>query len=154
KTTDDLLVPLQPRKPGDKIKLGYRRGDKQAVVEIQLAKRPGPDAKGEKRGNLGIQFEDSEDGLVLVELVKQGAAEQAGLKARDVLLALEGTRLENMPALFKTLAGKAVGHTVKVKYRRGGEQKEVEVRLGPRLAVPGRPSAGPLGGQRANAQDL
>jgi photosystem II stability/assembly factor-like uncharacterized protein len=154
KKTDDLLLPLQARNPGDKIKLGYRRGEKKGVVEVTLAKRPGPDDKGQKRGNLGIQVEDSEDGLVLVELVKEGSAEKAGLRVGDVLLALEGTRLENMQVLFKTLAGKNIGDKVKVTYQRGGEKKEVEVRLEPRPGVPGRPFAGPLGGQRANAQDL
>ncbi len=154
KKTDDLLIPLQPRKVGEKVKLGYRRGDKKEVVEVTLAKRPGPDAGGQERGNLGVQVEDSEDGLVLVELVKEGSAEKAGLKVGDVLLAVEGTRLEDMRVLFKTLAGKKIGDKVKVSYQRGGEKKQIDVRLEPRPAVPGRPFAGPLGGQRANAQDL
>jgi photosystem II stability/assembly factor-like uncharacterized protein len=154
KKTDDLLVPLQPRSVGDKIKLGYRRGDKQGVVEVTLARRPGPAGKGQKGANLGIQVEDSEDGIVLVELLKEGSAEKAGLKVGDVLLALEGTRLENMQVLLKTVAGKMIGDKVKVTIRRGGEKKDIEVRLEPRPGVPGRPFSGPLGGQRANAQDL
>jgi photosystem II stability/assembly factor-like uncharacterized protein len=154
KKTDDLLVPLQALKPGDKIKLAYRHGEKKSDIEVTLAKRPGPGDSGDKRGSLGIQVEDSEDGVLLVELVKEGSAAKAGLQVGDILLAVEGTPLGARQVLLKTLAGKKLGDKVKVTYRRGSVKKEVEVTLEPRPLPPGRPFAGPLGGQRANAQDL
>ena len=155
KNINDLLGALQPRNPGDKIKIVYLRGDKKDVVEITLAAPPGGLKKDLNRGSLGIQVEDSEDGLVLVEIVDKAAAEQAGLKVGDVLLALEGTKLGSVQMLFKTLAGKKIGEKVKIAYQRGGEKKEIEVTLfAPEVGAPGRPfSGGFLGGQRANVQD-
>jgi len=153
KNTNDLIVPLNPRAPGDKIKLGYLRGDKKDVVEITLAPRTKDDPK--KRGTLGIQVDPSDDGLVLTELVEKGAADKAGLKIGDVLLTLDGVKLGSVEVLFKTLAGKKIGDQVKIVYLRSQEKKEATPTLEPLpLGTPGRPySGGFLGGQRQNVQD-
>jgi photosystem II stability/assembly factor-like uncharacterized protein len=151
--TDDFLIALQPREPGTKVKLAYQRNGKMDTVEITLAERPGTDAKGKGRGALAIQVEDSEDGVFLTEVVEKGAADKAGLKVGDVLLAIEGVKLESTQVLLKALAGKKAGDRVKLSYRRGTERKEVQITLEPPPGVPGRPFAGGLGGQRANAQD-
>ncbi len=154
KITDDLLLPLQPRQPGDKAKLTYQHGDKKETADITLAARPGLDEKAKKRGTLGIQVEETEDGVLITDIVEKSVAEKAGLKPGDVLVSLEGTTLGTMPVLFKTLAGKKIGDTVKLAYLRGGVKKELSLTLEGPLGTPGRPFAGPLGGQRANVQDL
>ena len=155
KRIPDYLLALQPLNPGDKIKLAYQRGDKKETVEIPLAAWPGDDKKKQERGSLGIQIEESEDGLVLVELVEKAAADKAGLKVGDVLLALEGIKLSSTQTVFKTLAGKKIGDKVKLEFQRGKEKKIIEIALElPTLGSPSRPfSGGFLGGQRANFQD-
>jgi photosystem II stability/assembly factor-like uncharacterized protein len=157
KKSSDLLVLLQSFNPGDKIKIVYRRGDdkKDETAEITLAPRPGGDKKGAKRGTLGIQVDDSEDGVIVTELVEKGPADLAGLKLGDVLLSLDGVKLDSMVVLFKTLASKKIGDKAKLVYLRGSEKKEVAVTLAPPLpGRPGRPHGGVLGGQRANVQDV
>jgi photosystem II stability/assembly factor-like uncharacterized protein len=153
KKTDDFLLPLQPRQPGDKIKLTYQRGDKTETAEITLASRPGVDAKAQKRGTLGVQIDDSDEGVLVIEVAETGAAAKAGLKVGDVLLSVDGAKTETRPVLLKTLAAKKIGDKVKVAYQRGSERKEAEVTLALPPTPPGRPYAGSLGGQRANAQD-
>lgn len=150
--TDDYLVRMQARNPGDKIKLTYQRGDQKNTVEVTLIPRPGSDEKAQNRGTLGIQVEDSDEGLVVTELVEKGSAEKAGLRVGDVLLTLDGVRVGSMQALLKMLAGKKIGDKVKLTYRREGATIEVEITLEARPRPPGRPYAGRLGGQSANVQ--
>jgi len=152
--TDHFLVLLHALKPGDKIKLGYQRGGKKDNAEITLAPRPGAAGKDKKRGSLGVQIDESEDGVVLTEIVEKSAADKAGLKVGDVLLYIDDTKLDALPALLKTLAKKKIGDAVKLAYRRAGVKKEILVTLEALPGTPGRPFTGPLGGQRANAQDL
>ncbi len=72
KKTDDFLLALQPRSPGDKIKLAYQQGDKKETAEITLADRPGTGGKGKKnRGTLGVQVEETEDGVILTEISRR-----------------------------------------------------------------------------------
>ena len=155
KNTSDLLVAMQSHNPGDKITLGYQRGDKKETVEITLAVPPGMDKKLLKRPSLGIQVDDSEEGLVITDVVDKGAADSAGLKTGDVLLTLDGTKLTSIQGLFKALTVRQIGDKAKITYRRGKDQKVVEVTLAtPSPGSPGRPySGGFLGGQRANVQD-
>jgi photosystem II stability/assembly factor-like uncharacterized protein len=153
KTLADFLVLLQPRQPGDKIKLSYERGEKKDTAEITLAARPGVNTRGQNRATLAVQAEDSEDGVILTEVLEKGAADRAGLKVGDVLLTLDGMKLETMVVLRKLLAGKRVGDKAKLTYRHGTEKKEVEVTLDLPPGTPGRPYAGRLGGQRPNVQD-
>jgi photosystem II stability/assembly factor-like uncharacterized protein len=154
KKTDDFLVSVQPLGPGDKVQVTFQRADKKETIEITLGDRPAPKQKGPRRGSLGIQVEDSEDGVVLTDVVEKGPAEKAGLKVGDVLLTIDGAKIEKMEMLLKTLSERKLGARVKLTYQRGGEKKEIEVPLEllP-LGTPGRPYAGQLGGQRANVQD-
>jgi photosystem II stability/assembly factor-like uncharacterized protein len=152
--TEHFLVLMQTLKPGDKIKLVYQRGGKKDSAEVTLVPRAGAAEKGKQRGSLGIQIEESEDGVVLTEIVEKGAAEKAGLKVGDVLLSIEGTKLDAMPALFKMLSQKKVGDKVKLAYLRDRVKKEIEITLEALSTTPGRPFSGPLGGQRENVQDL
>ncbi len=164
KKLNDLLAALQPRNPGDKIKLTLKRGDEKVETEeITLAKPPGGPGGGKggagkgaaQRPSLGVSVEEADDGLVITELIAKGAADKAGLKEGDVLLLLNETKLPNTVTLLKTLTDKQPGDKVKITYQRGGEKKVVEVTLdAPIVGAPGRPfSGGQLAGQRANVQD-
>jgi photosystem II stability/assembly factor-like uncharacterized protein len=157
KNSSDVFAAMRTYNPGDKVKVGYQRGDKKDSVEITLVAPQGGGKKGGggPRASLGLQAEESDDGLVLVEITEKGAADKAGLKVGDVLLAIEGTKINSVQMLFKTLGGKQVGDKIKITYQRGSEKKDIEVTLQPpELGTPGRPfSGGMLAGQRANVQD-
>src|SRR5207253_8114353 len=83
-----------------------------------------------------------------------GTAHKAGLQVGDTLLTLDGAKIGTMPVLFKTLADKKIGDSVKLVYQRGDTKKEITLTLEGQPTPPGRPFAGRLGGQTANAQDL
>ncbi|MBI3821091.1 MAG: PDZ domain-containing protein, partial [Planctomycetes bacterium] len=151
------LLALQPFNPGDKIMVSYERNKNRETVEVTLSDWPGDEKKKKNpnRGTLGIQVDESDDGIVLTELVPNGPADKARLKIGDVLLALDGTKIDAIPTLFKKLAAKKIGDTVKVVVQRGPQKKEFDVVLAAApLGTPERPfSGGFLAGQRANVQD-
>ena len=68
---------------------------------------------------------------VLVRNVMPGEpADQAGVKADDVIIALDGTALEASRDLQRVVSTTPVGKRVRVVLLRAGEQKEMEVTIG------------------------
>jgi serine protease Do len=68
---------------------------------------------------------------VLVRNVMPGEpADQAGVKADDVIIALDGTALEASRDLQRLVSTTPVGKRVRVVVLRAGEQKEMEVTIG------------------------
>jgi serine protease Do len=68
---------------------------------------------------------------VLVRGVMPGEpAEQGGVKADDVIIALDGTPLDAPRDLQRVISSTPVGKRVRVVVWRGGEQKEIEVTIG------------------------
>ncbi len=157
KKIPDYLLALQPLNPGDTMTLVYERNKKLETVEVKLSDWPGDEKKkkGLKRGNLGIQVDETDDGVVLTELIEKSAADKAGLKVGDLLLSLDGVKIGSRETLLKALATKQIGAKVKIAYQRGKQTMETIVTLAaPEPGSPGRPfSGGFLGGQRANVQD-
>ena len=152
KSPAQLVAGLQPRKPGDTLKLAIVRDKDKRELEVVLAARPSDDPN--QRGSLGIQIEEADAGILVTEITEKGSADKAGLKVDDLLLAMDGTKLDSTRTLFKLLFAKKIGDAVKLEYRRGMEKKEVQLALeAPSLGAPGRPYSGRLGGQRENVQD-
>jgi len=149
----DFVQAMQPLNPGDKVAIAYRRGDKDATADVPLAEQP--DAAQKRRATLGVQVESTDDGLVVTDAVEKGAADKAGVKPGDVLVALDGKKVASPDDLFKPLEARKIGDAVKVTRLRGKEAKEVDVTLEPpAVATPERPfSGGFLAGQRPNVQD-
>jgi serine protease Do len=68
---------------------------------------------------------------VLVRAVMPGEpADQGGVKADDVIIALDGTTLEAPRDLQRVVSSTPVGKRVRVMVLRAGEQKEMEVTIG------------------------
>ncbi|MCI0684045.1 MAG: PDZ domain-containing protein [Gemmataceae bacterium] len=159
RTPGQLVAALQPRKPGDTVKLRVSDDKGQErEIDVTLGTRPAPALPpGAPRVSLGADVEEAEDeGIVVTEITAKGAAEKAGLQVGDVILEVEGTKLTGNPRLqiIKLMVGKNPGDKLKITYRRGGERKDVEVTLEPRTTgTPDRPYGGRLAGQAANVQD-
>jgi serine protease Do len=103
-------------------------------------------------GWLGVSIADiGEDDLerlklreakgVLVRGVMPGEpADQGGVKADDVIIALDGTTLEAPRDLQRVVSTTPVGKRVRVVVLRAGEQREMEVTIGRYQERPERPS--------------
>jgi serine protease Do len=77
---------------------------------------------------------------VLVRGVMPGEpADQGGVKADDVIIALDGTTLEAPRDLQRLVSTTPVGKRVRMVVLRGGEQKEIEITIGRYRERPDRP---------------
>ena len=61
-----------------------------------------------------------------------GAAEKAGLKVNDIILAFGGEQITSSSEISALLYGYNVGDTVTITIQRGSEQIDVDVTLGER----------------------
>ena len=85
---------------------------------------------------LGASISDQTDasvavvGAVVRETVDSGPAASAGLKAGDVVTAVDGTRVTDAADLTARIRSYAAGETVAVTALRDGKEIEIEVELG------------------------
>jgi serine protease Do len=93
------------------------------------------------RGKLGLVFQpmspdlaqalklDSTSGALVAQVEPGGAAARAGIKAGDVIMAIDGTDIHHADALPRRVARNAPGTNIKVSYVRGGKTVETTAKL-------------------------
>jgi hypothetical protein len=86
---------------------------------------------------LGVAVTNSDNGQgVVVQTVQSGSpAADAGLKAGDVITAVDGTAVNSAAALGSAVRSHQPGDSVKITYTRGGTSTDVQVRLGNRATA-------------------
>jgi putative serine protease PepD len=84
---------------------------------------------------LGVESTDASGGGAQVGQVVSGSpAAKAGLRQGDVITAVNGTSVTDSASLGDAIDSHAVGQTVKLTVRRGGDLKTLTVKLGDRPA--------------------
>ena len=85
-----------------------------------------------RRPFLGIQFDQksTKEGVELESVQAGGAAEKAGIKARDVIVEFDGRKITVFDDLRESILRKAPGDKVKLKVLRGEDEMEFECTLG------------------------
>ncbi len=97
------------------------------------------------RALLGVRVGDAgkDGGLTVDTLTPGGAAEKAGIKEKDILLQLDGKKIEPPNNLTDLLSEKKPGDAVTLKLTRDGKSQEVKVTLtGDTQGGGGRPGGG------------
>lgn len=88
-----------------------------------------------KLPSLGVNFNPTDQGLMVTNVAPDGAAARAGLAAGDVLVKIDDTSVRATPgggiSIANALAGK-IDQNVKLSVRRGNEEKTLEARVGSR----------------------
>ena len=96
------------------------------------------------RGWLGIEPHDvtaevaqalaleSASGVLIRGVVRNGPAERAGIRPRDVVLELDGKPTRDTPVLLALIADLAPGSSIKVKVWRDRKPQEVDITVGRR----------------------
>jgi S1-C subfamily serine protease len=85
-----------------------------------------------RRAYLGVTTEDARQGARIVEVAARAPAARAGLRAGDVIVAVDGRRVRGPDALAALIADRRPGGRVVVEYLRGGRRRSAEVVLGTR----------------------
>jgi serine protease Do len=107
------------------------------VVSVRTRTPSGADASdtNHNRGYLGIFPVDEKDkdgnviGAKINEVSPKGAADKAGIKKNDVVIAINGKTVKGQAALREYLEGFRPGDIVRLKLMRGDEEKELKATL-------------------------
>jgi serine protease Do len=90
-------------------------------------------AKGSiERGWLGVSVDDRDNGVTIAGVSRDGPAAKAGIRTGDVVVAVNGDRIESSRGLIRAVAGVAPGNAVRVTVRRQGREIEIPVNVGRR----------------------
>jgi serine protease Do len=121
-----------------KTDITIRRETSPNVVVRQRAV-PSIEVFPEGGGRLGVQVRDlakedvanlklaSQDGVAVVEVSKDSAAERAGVKANDVIVQFDGERVRSAQQLTRLVRETALGRAVKMSVMRDGKRVELDV---------------------------
>jgi RNA polymerase sigma factor (sigma-70 family) len=146
KDRDLVAKTLKALKPGDKVTLRLKRGDKEMDVSITLGQWPAdfkqdnkpekkPSAKGDShRGYLGLKLrsEKATGAVVIDGLESESPAVKAGVKPGDILLKVDDQTVKS--ALIERLAGLKAGDQVKLRLKRDERELDVIITAGRRPA--------------------
>jgi S1-C subfamily serine protease len=118
-TPRDLRQVIDSRKSGDTISLKVRHGDAQKSMSLALGARsgaawlgvqlyPGGPGRGERFGRIP----PFPEGALVENVVAGSPAEKAGVNQGDVILSVDGTRIDFENSLADLVSGRKVGDTV------------------------------------------
>jgi Do/DeqQ family serine protease len=95
-----------------------------------------------QRGYLGISIREIDgkfaeekglknisEGVYIQEVMPQSAAADAGLKAGDIIIGLEGKRIKSSPELLEEVAKRRPGNKINLELIRNGTTKKIDVFL-------------------------
>ena len=68
-------------------------------------------------------------GAYVAEVTKDGAAEAAGIRKGDIILSIDGTKIDSSARLSEIIGKHRPNDKVKISLKRGGEVKQIEVTL-------------------------
>ncbi|MEM1327510.1 MAG: trypsin-like peptidase domain-containing protein [Bacteroidota bacterium] len=104
---------------------GYERA--MLGVEVMDMMSSNPEVQEAIR-DLGID-ESITQGVVVEQVVSGSAADEAGLRARDVIVAIDGKDIRSFPELQEAISSRRVGETVMMKVYRKNRYQDVAVQL-------------------------
>ncbi|MFW5867600.1 MAG: S1C family serine protease, partial [Armatimonadota bacterium] len=73
---------------------------------------------------------ETSEGAIVIQVVPDSPAAEAGLQQGDVILSIDGTQIEGGEGLRSEIFAREIGDTMTLTVQRGGEQMEVEVTAG------------------------
>ncbi|WP_370261330.1 Do family serine endopeptidase [Limnobacter sp.] len=72
------------------------------------------------------------DGVIIAGIVKDGPADKAGLKVGDILLSLDGQKIQDTTQMLNMIAGYAPGEKKMIRLLREGKEQSVSIEIGVR----------------------
>jgi serine protease Do len=86
------------------------------------------------RGWLGVAVDDHEGPVTIASVDRNGPAAKSGIKPGDVVVAINGDRIESARGLIRAVAAVTPGNGIRVTVRRQGREMDIPVNVGRRPA--------------------
>lgn len=145
KDWEDITDFMSYTRPGEKVRVTYKRGGKQNVAEASLGEQKAKSLNfdwtpkdiriniREKEACLGVYSSASGEGdtrgAKISDFTTESAAREAQMNAGDVITAINGTRVEGHDELWNEIAKYQPGEKVAVEYLRDNQPARVEATL-------------------------
>ncbi|TET32211.1 MAG: PDZ domain-containing protein [Planctomycetota bacterium] len=81
---------------------------------------------------IGVNLEETDDGLKITQVQENTPADKAGLKDGDIILKMDDKDIKTVSDLRGVVSKHKIGDEVKFIIKRGDEEKEITVKLGKR----------------------
>jgi len=136
-THDQLTKMLKNFEPDQKVKLKYFRDGKAKQIKFIFGEKQVPKIK--KKAYMGVFLQelsskqkkklkyDKSFGIVITDLVEDGAADKAGIKEKSILMEVDGDKIYTIDQLTKMLANFEPDNKIEVKVFQ--DEKEVTLDL-------------------------
>lgn len=85
-----------------------------------------------ERGWLGVAVDDRDNGVTIASVDRAGPASKAGIRPGDVVVAINGDKIESSRGLIRAVAVVPPGNSVHVMVRRQGRDMDIPVNVGRR----------------------
>jgi membrane-associated protease RseP (regulator of RpoE activity) len=82
------------------------------------------------RGFVGIEFDDSNDAVVIKKVLPGTPAEKAGFKSGDTITEIKSSSIDNGKDLARALSKAGVGTKLRFTIKRGDKTEELTIELG------------------------
>ncbi|HWB01873.1 MAG TPA: trypsin-like peptidase domain-containing protein [Verrucomicrobiales bacterium] len=107
-----------------------RRQSPRIPDEPVVPDEPAAPAKGSVW--LGIQMQNVDNGVAVVEIIEGSPAQKAGVELEDVILKVDGKAVGNTGDVASRVRSSAPGDKLKLTVKRGDSEKELDVTLAAR----------------------
>lgn len=95
------------------------------------------------RGSIGVRFSGNQNpslfrsygadgGVFVEEVTKGGPAQDAGMRGEDIIISVDGTKIDDGDELIKVVSGISVGKTVPIEVVRNGKTVTLDVKIADR----------------------
>jgi len=81
---------------------------------------------------MGVNFEETTDGLKVIDIEEKGVADKAGVKLNDVLVKLNDKPYKTKKELREYMKTQVRGGEVSIEIKRGDENLTIEFKFGKR----------------------
>jgi len=85
-----------------------------------------------ERGWLGVSVDDRDNGVTIAALDAKGPAGRSGIRIGDVVVAINGDRIDSSRGLIRAVAGVPPGNNVRITIRRQGREMDIPINVGRR----------------------
>ncbi len=137
-TAETLASTIQGLTVGDNVTLDVLRDGETLDLQAALAARPEESTAVrpfESQPYLGVSLEETDNGVVIREVVPQSPADEAGLQIEDVIVSINGTAVTTREEAVSAIQALKVGDNVSLEIMRDNETLTVEATLGSRFEV-------------------